>query len=284
MNIAISGATGFIGGRLTKYLTERGYRVYPLTRELFEEEDIRSLMNIIEGVDVVVNLAGAPINKRWTAEYKDSIIESRVVTTRKIVQAINRSKGSVTLISASAVGYYPSVGCYDEMSRVENYSFLSYVCRLWEREAHRLKGNSRLVVTRFGVVFSHGAGALQEMLATRTFGFLPRIGALDKPISWVDREDLIRAIEFIIEDEGIEGVVNIVSPRLTMQRDLLTAANKRYNTHLTLPIPAILLRLLCGQASEVITKSPCVSSRKLTDAGFKFRSASIYDFFERQGL
>ncbi len=281
MEIAISGATGFIGRRLTRYLTETGHNIYPLSRKLFVQQYSQNLQDIIEQVDVVINLAGTNVDRIWTRSNKEAILESRVITTRKIVQAINRAKSPKTLISASAVGYYPSVGCYDETSKVENYSFLSYVCRLWEREARRLNNTSRLIITRFGIVFSHNDGALHRMTSTKALGFLPRIGELEKPITWVDREDLIRAIEFMIQTEDIDGVVNVVAPHFTMQRDLLKAAKQRYKTLFVLPIPSLILRVLFGKASEIVTESPCVSSRKLSHAGFRFKSQNIYDFFNR---
>ncbi len=233
---------------------------------------------------MVINLAGSPINRRWTRKHKEAMLESRVITTRRIVQAINHCEGAKTLISASAVGYYPSVGCYDESSRVENYTFLSYICRLWEAEARKLKCNSRLVIARLGVVFSHTAGALPKMVATKDFGFLTRIGASERPITWVDREDLIRAVEFIIENEEIEGVVNIVAPHFTLQRDFLKAAKARYNIRVVIPISTLLLRVMYGHCIEAITQGQCVTSKILHDAGFRFNSESIFDFFERHGI
>ncbi len=284
MNIAISGATGFIGNRLCRYLSDKGHNITPLGRELFAHESPRHLREIIERVDVVINLAGSPINKRWTRRHKEAMLESRVITTRKIVQAINHCQGSRTLISASAVGYYPSVGCYDEGSRVENYTFLSYVCRLWEAEARKLKCDSRLVITRFGVVLSHTAGVLPQMVATKNMGFLTRIGASERPMTWVDREDLIRAVEFIAQNKEVEGVVNIVAPHFTLQRDFIKAAKERYNIRVVIPISPLLLRTIFGNCSEVITQGQCVTSRILHDAGFDFNCESIFDFFKRKGL
>ncbi len=284
MKIAISGATGFIGSRLTRYLMDRGHTIYPLGRELFAAQTLKPLRKIIDQVDVVINLAGTPIDRRWSRRHKEAMLESRIITTRKIVQAINRSRDEKTLISASAVGYYPSVGCYDESSRVENYTFLSYICRLWEGEAMKLKGGSRLVITRFGVVFSHTAGALSKMLSTKEFGFLTRVGALERPITWVDREDLVRALDFIVENESVEGLINIVSPSFTLQRDLLEAAKRRYNIRVVIPVPPFLLRLLYGQSTEVITHGQCVTSHRLQDAGFEYKSVNIFDFFKRRGL
>ncbi|MFI3292894.1 MAG: TIGR01777 family oxidoreductase [Rikenellaceae bacterium] len=279
MKIAVSGATGFIGNRLVGHLSNYGHNVIPLGREFFAYDSTKSLQEVIDDVDAVINLAGAPIDKRWSRKYKESILESRIITTRKIVHAINHASQPKTLISASAVGYYPSVGCYDEYSRVENYTFLSYVCRLWEAEARKLNVKSRLVITRFGVVFSPMAGALPRMIATKDFGFLTRIGAPERPMTWVDREDLVRALRFIAENDDMEGVINIVAPRFTLQHDFLAAASQKHNTRFIIPIHSLLLRIIMGGASEVLLHGACVSSSKLHDAGFKFYTESIHDFF-----
>ncbi len=284
MNIAISGATGFIGTRLTKYLKEQGHTIYPLGRELFASQSNKPLRRVIEAVEVVINLAGSPIDQRWTRKHRESILESRVITTRKIVQSINSCRANKTLISASAVGYYPSVGCYDESSKVDNYTFLSYVCRLWEAEARKLKGSSRLVITRFGVVYAHTSGVLPKIVATKNFGFLPRIGAMERPVTWVDREDLIRALEFIAHNIDVDGVVNIVAPRFTLQRDFLEAAKKRYNIHVVLPISPLILKIIFGSASEIIMQGQCVSSQILQELGFEYGSEDIFTFFKRRGL
>ncbi len=283
MNIAISGATGFIAQNLIKYLTQRGNTIVPLKRELFEIENHNSLISTIKNCDTIINLAGAPILQRWTPRHREEILRSRVITTRLLVQAINRLNSPKTLISASAVGYYPSAGCYDESSHVENYSFLAYVCRLWEREARRLNRSSRLVIARFGVVLSHaGGGALESMTATRMLGFLPCVGSPERALSWVDIDDLVRALEFISLRESLDGVVNIVSPHFTLQRDFLNAAQCYYGTHFILPISPLLLAIIYGRAAQVITDSPCVSSQKLEREGFRFQSKSIYDFFAGQ--
>ncbi|MFR9566951.1 MAG: NAD-dependent epimerase/dehydratase family protein [Rikenellaceae bacterium] len=182
--IAVSGATGFVGSRLCPYLEGLGYEVVPLGRDLFSSDDKQRLHSIIAGVDAVINLAGATINQCWSRCAKESILKSRVYTTRRIVEAMNHSLRQQTLISASAVGYYPSVGCYDESSRdIQNRSFLARVCSVWEGEARELKSPKRLVVARLGVVLDEMGGALPQMLATKRFGFLVRVGVADRPLS-----------------------------------------------------------------------------------------------------
>ena len=156
MNIAMTGATGYIGKHLSSYLTEKGgHRVIPLGRSMFREGMSGLLIQTLAHCDVVINLAGAPINKRWTPEYKQELFNSRIVVTHRIVRALNAVKTKPKLmISASAVGYYPPEVEADEYTRTRGEGFLSDLCYAWEKEAKRCPEPTRLVITRFGVVLS----------------------------------------------------------------------------------------------------------------------------------
>ena len=166
MNIAMTGATGYIGKHLSSYLTEKGgHRVIPLGRSMFREGMSGLLIQTLAHCDVVINLAGAPINKRWTPEYKQELFNSRIVVTHRIVRALNAVKTKPKLmISASAVGYYPPEVEADEYTRTRGEGFLSDLCYAWEKEAKRCPEPTRLVITRFGVVLSPDGGAMQQML------------------------------------------------------------------------------------------------------------------------
>ncbi len=279
MKIAVSGATGFIGSELCRELAAAGHQITPLTHNLFEGRSSQPLRKIIQEMDVVINLAGASINQRWTRQAKEDILESRVITTRMIVAEMNLVNRPQVLISTSAVGYYPAVGCYDERNKVENFTFLSYICRVWEAEANKLKPTSRLVVTRFGVVLDPSGGALPQMLTGKGLGFLAQIGPLERPLSWISRSDLIRAMMFVIENEDIEGVVNFTTPRLTLQEDFLKAAMEHYNIKHTFAIPIFMMRILYGEAVEVLTQGQCVAPQRLIDYGFDFLDPDFCEFF-----
>ena len=166
MNIAMTGATGYIGKHLSSYLTEKGgHRVIPLGRSMFREGMSGLLIQTLAHCDVVINLAGAPINKRWTPEYKQELFNSRIVVTNRIIRALNAVKTKPKLmISASAVGYYPSEAEVDEYTRTRGEGFLSDLCYAWEKEAKHCPEPTRLVITRFGVVLSPDGGAMQQML------------------------------------------------------------------------------------------------------------------------
>lgn len=200
MNIAMTGATGYIGKHLSNYLTEKGgHRIIPLGRSMFREGMSGHLIQTLTHCDVIINLAGAPINKRWTPEYKQELFNSRIVVTHRIIRALNAVKTKPKLmISASAVGYYPPEVEADEYTRTRGDGFLSDLCYAWEKEAKHCPQPTRLVITRFGVVLSPDGGAMQQMLrplqATKV---ATAIGPGTQSFPWIAMHDLCRAMEFL---------------------------------------------------------------------------------------
>ena len=161
MKIAMSGASGFIGSRLSQFLNHEGHEIVPLGRELFRPENEMPLCRILSTCRAVVNLAGAPIDKRWTRTYKQQLIDSRVEVTRCLTKAMKKASPSPAIfVSASAVGYYPDWGEWDEYNDVYGNDFLAHLCREWEGAARECPEGTRLVITRFGIVLSRDGGAL----------------------------------------------------------------------------------------------------------------------------
>lgn len=181
MNVAITGSGGFIGSHLSKRLEMFGHRVTPLRRYLFAQEGVDCLAQALAGCHAIINLAGAPIDRRWTDAYKRELVESRIMTTRKLVEAVNRlHEPPGVMISASAVGYYGSSGgCHGELDDPEADSFLAELCVAWEKEAGLVNSSVRLVLTRFGVVLSPDGGALPEMMRPARFGVTATAGNPD---------------------------------------------------------------------------------------------------------
>ncbi len=273
MRVSITGATGFIGRALHQHLTQRGETVNIIGRELLHLSHVSELRRIINRSDVIINLAGETIDQRWSPTSKSRIIESRTRTTRTIVSAINRARDPKLLISASAVGIYPTTGCHNDFSRQRGRSFLTEVCRAWEGEAQRLDPRHSLTITRFGVVLAPDGGALKRMMATARFGFMMRFGGADSRISWISREDLIRAILYIIECDTLRGIVNICATEQTTQQQLMDAI-----APITLPLPSPLLRLLIGEAAEVVLANCCATPHRLITSGFKFTYPTIESY------
>ena len=161
MNIAITGASGFIGRHLTAFFTEQGHRVVPLGRPMFREGMLGYLVQALSHCDVIINLAGAPVNKRWTPEYKHELYDSRIRVTQRIVRALGAGRQKPRLmLSASAVGYYPSAGTFDEYTNTRGEGFLPDLCYAWEKEARRCPfGHSTFRTCTFSGRRSNGTDA-----------------------------------------------------------------------------------------------------------------------------
>ena len=197
MNIAISGASGFIGKHLTNSLSKAGYEIVPLDRSFFQEKKFKQLVQTLSRCDVIINLAGAPINKRWSASYKQELQDSRIRVTRSITRALDAAPRKPELmISASAVGYYPTEGTHDEYTGRRGNGFLPELCEAWEQEARHCPPATRLVITRFGIVLSPDGGAMRQMLLPLKMKLAAVIAPGTQPFPWISIHDLCRAIHY----------------------------------------------------------------------------------------
>lgn len=286
--VAISGSSGLIGSALVKALQDAGHRVHRLVRQppAIREDiqwtpsarllDERRLLD----VDVVVNLAGETIGKRWTSSRRRAIKESRVRATDTVVGAILRSRRPITLINASAVGYYGDRGdlVLDEKSS-NGRGYLAEICRDWEASALAARTTgSRVVLMRNGVVLSNRGGALPEMLRPFRLGVGGKIGNGRQWLSWIDLEDVVRAIQFVIERPEISGPVNVVSPNPVTNREFTATVSDVMKKPALFPVPATALRLIFGEmASETILASQRAIPTVLNAAGFQFKRPTIRD-------
>lgn len=298
MNIAMSGATGYIGKHLTKYLTETGgHRILPLGRAMFREDMSGHLIQTLTHCDVIINLAGAPISRRWTPEYKKELYDSRFNVTHRIVRALGAVKTKPKLmISASAVGYYPStesisatstspLKVWDEYTHTRGEGFLADLCRVWEKEAQHCPPPTRVVITRFGIVLSPDGGAMQQMLRPlKMTKVATAIGPGTQPFPWVDIHDLCRAMAFIIEHESMNGVYNLVSPEQVSQYAFTRRMAKAYGAWLTVTLPRAVFRLLYGEAASFLTAGQYVRPTRLGEAGFSFSFSTLEKLFEETNL
>lgn len=278
MKIAITGATGFIGGRLCEYLREQGHQVETINRQILGDKE--ALQTMIAQCDAVINLAGAPIGRRWSDEYKQQLHDSRIVTTQRVVEAINNSQRCKLLISTSAIGYYPSTGCHNEYSPQSGDDFLANLCIQWEQQAQMVKPSVRLVIARLGVVLATDGGALKKLMMTQRFGIITIPGNGKYPFSWVDRQDVLRAMGFMVENKLVEGIFNFTVPEsLTLRQFMMRFAEQNRNC-LVISIPEFILRIAYTKAADFFLKGQCVYPQKLLDSGFLFRSPNLAKFIE----
>lgn len=283
MKIAISGASGFVGSHLTQIFKAKKYDVIPLGRAHFATNSTDKLIEALQGCDVVINLAGAPINHRWTNAYKKQMYDSRVGVTKKLVEAINAlTTKPELLISASAVGYYPSKGCFDEYNAEPAHGFLSQLCVEWEKASQQVSSDVRLVNTRFAVILSPNGGALSKMLTPFKAKIATIIDSGKQPFPWIDLYDHGRAIEHIIAHQKIKGVVNLIAPEQIDNEHFTRSLAKHFNCLATVHIPEVFFKLLMGESSQFLIEGQCVKPTKLLESGFVFESDTIEKFLEQR--
>ncbi|MGQ9693305.1 MAG: TIGR01777 family oxidoreductase [Thermodesulfobacteriota bacterium] len=292
MKILITGGTGFVGGQLTWRLLREGYQVTILTRSLKGAKITQPNISYLEGDptqkgpwqekikdhDAVINLAGASIFAKWTEEHKKAIRESRLSTTRNIVEGIpERGDQSFALLSASAVGYY---GFHEDEELTEDSppgnDFLAQVARDWEEEASKAKEKgARVVTTRFGIVLGEKGGALGQMVPLFKKYLGGPIGSGKQWFSWIHIKDLAEAFIFLIKDPSLSGPFNFSSPNPVRNKELAKALGKILNRPSFLPAPAFLVKLVLGEFGSVILRGQRVIPRRLLAHGFQFKYAYL---------
>lgn len=271
MKVAVSGSTGFIGGHLKNALVKRNHTLIPITRESFHLPDDEFRDKKIEGTDAVIHLAGAPIARRWSNEWKEAILRSRVDTTRKIVHAIiHATEKPKVFISLSGIGIYDSIHIHTEESQRFDIGFLGTVCKAWEEEANKTSPMVRLVILRTGMVVGPGGGALQKMYAPFSIGLGGTIGKGDQAVSFIHYEDLCRIFLEALENEMMSGVYNAVAPYPTTNYHLTETLGKVLNQPAFLRIPSFLIRLIYGEGAQIMTQGQRVYPERLEQMGFKF--------------
>lgn len=278
MNIAISGSTGFIGSNLSSFLKDHGYNVVSLTRKILDD-DVK-LRQVISRCNVVINLAGANIMRRWSNEYKNKILRSRIDVTHKIVTTINYLNHKPELfISASAVGIYPTDIIYDENTQIIfPDTFLAKVAQSWENEALKCDKSTRMVICRFGVVLDQSGGALKQIKKSYTFKTAVTFSNSNNFFPWISLEDVCNSILFIIENENIDGIVNMVSPQIITYNHIVRALNKKYKPLIKIKIPFCIVELLMGENSQVLAAGQMVNPSILISNGYKYITPKIEDF------
>jgi hypothetical protein len=263
MKVAITGASGFVGSHLIKTFTQ----YVSIERSDSEEEILAKL----DGVDVVFNLAGAPIIKKWSAKYKKVLISSRIGTTRTLVNAINKSDVK-HFISTSAIGAYPDGDPYDERFKGYGDDFLASLTQMWEVEANMCQKPTAII--RFGVILGRDGGALAQMLMPFKMGVGGIIGNGKMMTSWIDVEDLVRSYTFIIENK-LTGIFNATTPNPITNYEFTKALGKVLHRPTILPLPVFVLKVLFGEGSSVLTGSKEVYPKALQESGFEFKYPDI---------
>lgn len=280
--VAITGSSGLIGSALATTLEREGHSVLRVVRSPSRPGEVgwdpasgRIDAAALEGVTVVVNLAGENIGQRWNAAVKRRIRDSRVDGTRLLSRALaSLSRPPDVLVNASATGYYGDRGA--EILTEESppgSDFLAAVVREWEgATTPATAAGVRVVLARFGLALTPRGGVLGRMLPAFQLGAGGRLADGDQWVSWIAIDDLVDAIRFVIGTPSIEGPVHLVAPEPVTNAELTDALGKalRRPTVMTVPKPA--LQLLFGEmAGATLLASQRAIPARLQAAGFEFR-------------
>ncbi len=263
MRVAFSGGSGFVASHLQKEFDD----FVLIGRNDSHEEIVQKL----KGVDAVFNLAGAPIIKRWSQEYKEVLRSSRIETTKKVVNAINESQVK-HFISTSAIGAYPDGAAFDESFSGYGEDFLGSLAREWEDEAK--KCNKPTAIVRFGVVLGSDGGALATMLPPFRLGLGGNIGSGEMMMSWIDVDDLVAIYAYILEN-SLTGTFNATAPHPVSNAAFTKALGSVLHRPTFLPLPEFVLRIIYGEGSTVLTGSKEIYPRSLQNAGYHFKYPTI---------
>lgn len=296
MKVFMTGGTGFVGTTLARELTQKGHSVTvlmrtgesarnlpPGARALQGDPTVRGAwQEEVPGHEVFINLAGASIFTRWTDEAKRVIRDSRILTTKHLVEAMAPRKGKEThLFSTSGAGYYGYHG--DEDLTEESppgTDFLAMLSRDWEAEALRAKDYGvRVALMRFGIVMGRSGGMLGEVLPVFRMCLGADLGSGRQWLSWVHEMDLARIFLYLIEENRtLDGPINCTAPEPVRNHEFTKTLGGVLGVPTFLPpVPGFMLRLMKGEFGSVILKGARVLPQKLLQAGFRFRYPTLQE-------
>jgi uncharacterized protein (TIGR01777 family) len=295
MRVVITGSTGTIGLALARALHARGDEVVALSRDrrraaavLGEAAQVQEWAepkrsapprDALAGADAVVNLLGEPIAQRWTDASKREIRDSRVMSTRSLVEALRGlpdGERPGTLVSQSAVGYYgPRDAQTIDEEAPPSSDFVASVVVDWEREARSASPPLRVAITRTGVVLSPSGGALARMLPFFRLGVGGPVAGGRQYVPWIHLDDVVGAIMTCLDNQGAEGPLNVTAPNPVTNREFGRALGRALGRPAFLPVPGFALRLLYGEMAEVVTTGQRVLPARLGRLGYRFRHPQV---------
>jgi hypothetical protein len=287
MKVLITGATGLIGSHLSKAFQNEGHTVHYLTTRksaILSEEKYKGFhwnpskneldAAALEGVSVIIHLAGATVSKRWTREYKEKIIDSRLKSAHLLYSFLKNNPHEVGhFISASGVGLYPSNDeIHSEDTSQTDDGFLAEVVVAWEASAEKFRDlGIKVSIVRTGIVLSTEGGALKEMMAPIQKGVGAPLGKGTQWQSWIHIDDMVQ-LYLEITLNGWDGIYNAVAPNPVTNKELTHQIAKALGKRIWLPnVPSFVLRLLLGEMADIVLDGQRVSSKKIESVGFSFQ-------------
>ncbi len=291
MKIIIAAGTGFLGRNLEKYFLDKNYEVKILTRnpkrknEIFwDAKTIGTWKNGLEGADVLINLAGKSVDCRYNDKNRKEIYDSRIDSTRVLQKAIDKCQNlpRIWLNATSATIYVHSeTHLNTEKNGIIGDDFSMNICKSWEKEFFK-KGNQniRKVALRTSIVLGKNGGAFPKFKQISKLGLGGKQSRGNQLMSWIHIDDFCEAVNFIIENENLEGAINITAPKSLSNEDMMGQIRKKIKVSFGIPSPVWLLELasvFIKTETELMLKSRNVYPEILLENDFKFQ----YDTFEK---
>ena len=283
MRLFITGGTGFIGTGLCQRLLEDGHELTVLTRQPPRPAASRvhylawsspTWSTALAPCDAVINLAGESVATRWTPSRKHAIRDSRLVTTRRLIESLTDiSPRPRVLVSASAIGYYGPRGDEPlEESSLSGQGFLARTCQEWESQAQQAESlGVHVVRLRIGVVLGPDGGALSKMLPMFRVGLGGPIGSGRQWMSWIHRDDIVGLIRWALARQQVSGAVNATAPEPVTMRVFAQTLGRAVRRPAVLPAPALMLRMLLGEMAEMLVTGQRVLPTVALAHGYSFQ-------------
>lgn len=289
MRILMTGGTGLIGRRLCAALTARGDQLTVLSRRPQQVAalcgtSVKSIQNLDEYTpdtefDAVINLAGEPIvDARWTARRKQILLDSRVALTTTLVQKISQAKfRPQVLLSGSAIGYY---GMHEEQSLIEDdasgHDFSAQLCAAWEQAALVVQdAGVRVVLLRTGLVMDEDGGLLKKMRLPFQLALGSRLGHGRQWMSWIHRQDYLRAVLTLLDDQTATGAFNLTAPQAVTNAQFTQTLASALRRPALFFAPALMLRVALGERADLLLSGQKVVPHALSARGFKFEFGDL---------
>jgi uncharacterized protein len=293
--IVVTGATGSIGIAVVDALRARGDEVVALSRDaergqavLGQGVEVHAWVQptrtpppaaALRGADAVVHLLGEPVAQRWSDDAKRAIRDSRELGTRMLVaglRALSDEERPGTLVSQSATGFYGPRGAEPLNEQAQPGSdFLATVVSAWEQEAEQAADLMRVVLTRTGAVLSPDGGALAKMLPFFRLGLGGPVAGGQQYVAWVHLDDVVGALLFCVDHGEAGGPVNVTAPVPVTNAELSRALGQALGRPAILPVPAVALRVLYGEMSQMVITGQRVIPERLRELGYRFAHPEI---------
>ena len=272
MKIVILGGTGLIGKALQKSLSKE-HLVHCFNREAFQS--VKHLASLVEVSDLVIQLSGSTISKKWSNKIVNEMWQSRVNTNQMLSEVVKSLSTKPKVICASGISFYAESSCSDPKTEEDpkGDGYLTNLNIAIEDAARSI--SDEVIILRFGVVLSRQGGALQKLYWPYYFGVGGPIMSGNQCFSWIHIKDLVKAIHFLIDSPESKGVYNVTSPEPVPQKIFGKALAKALKRPFLIPVWEWQLKILLGKGSEVLTLSASVVPKRLLDDGFVFDYPSV---------